>query len=93
MSTNTADQKAHADSKTTTIVINGREFSVAEKEISFEEVISMDYDGSPPTGENWFFSVTYRRGHGDKPQGTLTAGDTVKVKKDMVFDVRSTDKS
>ena len=56
-------------------------------------MVSLAYDGNPPTGENWEFTVTYRRGHGPKPQGSLVAGETVRVKKGMVFDVQATDKS
>lgn len=85
--------KGEGQNKQTTIVVNGREFSVEEEEVSFEQLVSLEYDGNPPTGETWFFSVTFRRGHSKKPQGTLTAGDTVKVKERMVFDVRATDKS
>lgn len=93
MTKETEELKGQGQKKQTTIIINGREFSVDEKEISFEDLVSLEYDGNPPTGENWFFSVTFRRGHSEKPQGTLTTGKTVKVKKNMVFDVRATDKS
>lgn len=77
----------------TTIVVNAQEKVVTAKEISFEGVVALAYDGNPPTGENWEFTVTYRRGHGPKPQGSLVAGQTVRVKNGMVFDVQATDKS
>ena len=39
------------------------------------------------------FTVTYTRGEGHKPQGTLVEGETVKVKDGMIFNVTATDKS
>jgi len=77
----------------TRVIINGQEKTTAEKELTFEEVVSLAYDGDPPTGENWEFTVTYRRGHGGKPEGSLVAGGSVKVKEGMIFNVRATDKS
>jgi multiubiquitin len=83
----------HEQEHETTIVVNAQEKVVTAKEISFEEVVALAYDGNPPTGENWEITVTYRRGHAPKPQGSLVAGQTVRVKKGMVFDVQATDKS
>jgi hypothetical protein len=77
----------------TTIVVNAQEKTATTKEITFEQVVSLAYDGSPPEGENWVFTVTYRRGAGESPQGSLVAGATVKVKKGMIFNVTATDKS
>jgi hypothetical protein len=39
------------------------------------------------------FTITYRRGQGNKPEGTLDDGDTVKLKEGMIFNVTATDKS
>ncbi|WP_408626473.1 multiubiquitin domain-containing protein [Amycolatopsis thermoflava] len=39
------------------------------------------------------FTVTFRRGSGHKPEGTLRPGETVKVKEGMIFNVTATDKS
>lgn len=79
-------------SKTVTIIVNARPKTVEKEEISFEDVISLAYD-NPPSGPNWVFTVTYHRGHGSKPEGSLRADGTVKVKDGMVFDVTATDKS
>lgn len=86
-------ENGHGKDRETTIVVNAQEKTVTEEEISFEELVSLAYDGNPPTGDNWEFTVTYRRGHGEKPQGQLVAGESVKVKDGMVFDVYGTDKS
>lgn len=80
---------AHA----TTIVVNAQEKTITSKEVTFEQVVVLAYDGSPPQGDNWVFTVTYRRGSDGSPQGSLVAGATVKVKKGMVFNVTATDKS
>lgn len=81
------------DPNTVTIIVNTREKTVDKnKDISFEEVVNLAYDGNPPTGENVSFTVMYRRGHGNK-DGSLAAGETVKVKDGMVFVVSATDRS
>lgn len=76
-----------------TIVVNGRQKTVPAKErLSFSEVVALAFD-NPPTGPNIVFTVTYRRGHGEKPEGTLVEGETVKIKDGMIFNVTATDKS
>jgi hypothetical protein len=77
----------------TTIIVNGEQKTVTTREISFEQAVDLAYDGQPPQGDNWVFTVTYRRGHDDTPQGSLMPGKSVRAKKDMVFNVTATDKS
>jgi hypothetical protein len=74
-----------------TIIVNTREKTVKTDEITFEQVVSLAFD-EPPTGENLQVTVLYRRGHGNK-EGTLVAGQSVKVKNGMVFDVTLANKS
>ena len=81
-----------SENKDVTIVVNGRQKVVTEKEMSFAEIVALAFD-NPPTGPNIVFTVTYRRGHGNKPEGTLVEGGTVKVKDGMIFNVTATDKS
>ena len=78
--------------KTTTIIVNGRPKEWSSKEISFEQVVQCAFE-NPPYGTNTLFTVSYNRGHGPKPQGTMVEGDTVRVKKQMIFNVTATDKS
>lgn len=81
------------DHGTVTIIVNGEEKTVERKEqLTFDEVIDLAFDPRP-TGEMIVFTITYRRGHGDKPEGTLTEGHSVKVKDGMIFNVTATDKS
>jgi hypothetical protein len=77
--------------KATTIIVNAREKQWTEKEISFDEVVHLAYDPAP-TGPTIEITVTYRKGEHNK-QGTLTAGESVKVHEGMVFNVVVTDKS
>lgn len=92
MSTAAASAEQPHKERSTTIVVNGREKTVTSKEISFEELLELAFE-NPPTGDNWFFTVVYRRGEGNKPSGTLAPGESVKVKDGMIFDVTATDKS
>jgi hypothetical protein len=82
----------HGQDKQYTIVVNGRQKVVTKKELSFGEVAALAFD-PPPTGPNFVFTVTYRRGEGNKPEGSLIEGETVKVKEGMIFNVTATDKS
>lgn len=75
-----------------TIVINGRSKTITDKELTFEQVVALAFD-PPPTGDNVEFTITFRRGHGDKPEGSLLPEQSVKVKDGMVFSVSATDKS
>jgi hypothetical protein len=81
-----------ANNKDITIIVNGRQKAVADKEISFAEIVALAFD-NPPTGPNIVFTITFRRGHGNRPEGTLVEGETVKVKEGMIFNVTATDKS
>jgi hypothetical protein len=76
-----------------TIIVDGTPHQWGLKEISYEQVVNLAYDGNPPAGENVQITVGYHRGHGEKPAGDLEPGESVKVKDDMVFDVTATDRS
>lgn len=88
------DHGGHSDhkEKEITIIVNGRERTVTGKEVTFDQLVALAFD-APPTGENIQFTITYRRGPGNKPEGSVVEGETVKVKKGMIFNVTSTDKS
>jgi Multiubiquitin len=75
-----------------TIVVNGREKIVAQRELSFRELVALAFD-NPATAGNTVYTIPYRRGEGNKPEGTLVEGESVKVKNGMIFNVTATDKS
>lgn len=74
------------------IIVNGRPKVVSQRELTFTEVVSLAF-GNTPAGPNVVFTVTYRRGEGNKPEGTMVEGESVKIKEGMVFNVTATDKS
>lgn len=78
--------------RTVTFIVNAREQSTSAKTLTFEELVAIAFP-AVPSGPNVLFTVSYRRGRGDKPEGSLLAGDVVKVKDGMVFVVSATDKS
>lgn len=89
---NDKPDKDGKDKKLVTIIVNAREKQVEKDDITFEEVVDLAFDPKP-VGENVLFTVTYRRGQGNKPEGSLLAGQSVKVKDGMIFNVTATDKS
>jgi hypothetical protein len=79
--------------KDVTIIVNGRQRTVAKNsELTVAQVVALAFD-TPPTGENVEFTITYRKGHSERPEGSMSGNDTVKVKEGMVFNVTATDKS
>lgn len=75
-----------------TFIVNAREHTTSAKTLTFEEIVALAFPATP-AGPNVLFTISYRRGHGQKPEGSLLAGDDVKVKDGMVFVVSATDKS
>jgi len=82
-----------AAEKQITIIVNGREKQFTSKEISFRQVVELAFS-NPWNDPKTIYTVTYTRGPDpEKPQGTLVDSKTVHVKKDMIFNVTSTNKS
>lgn len=87
------DKEDEPGYKEVIIIVNSREKTVGIREVlTFDEVVNLAFD-NPPTGEFIYFTITYRRGQSDKPEGTLVEGKTVRVKEGMIFNVTPTDKS
>lgn len=82
------------ESKEVTIIVNGRQRTVAKNsELTVAQLVAMAFD-TPPTGENIEFTITYRKGGNEqRPEGSLSGNETVKVKEGTVFNVTATDKS
>jgi hypothetical protein len=93
MSDTPLEVSSKEESKTVTIIVNGRQKTVPKnEELSFDAIIALAFD-NPPTGEGVQFTVQYTRGQGNKPAGTLLEGQSVKVKDGMEFDVTPTNRS
>ena len=78
--------------KEITVIINGTPETVTEKELTFAEIVELAY-GHPPEGGFIVYSITYERGDGNKPEGSIVEGDTLKLKGGMLINVTRTDKS
>ena len=81
------------DSKNVTIYVEGTPHEWPKNsDISYAEVVSLevpDYAQHPDIT----YSVTYKKGHGDKPEGILAPGASVKVHEGMIFNVSETGQS
>jgi hypothetical protein len=87
------DTETKGKPKTITIVVNGEPKSVDKKdELTFDEVVDLAFTPRP-VGEQIVYEITYWRGHGNKPEGHLVEGGSVRSKDGMVFNVTYTDKS
>ena len=74
------------------VIVNGRRKVVQTDRLTFDEVVKLAFD-PPPSGEGVQITVQYMRGPEHKPSGTLVAGQSVKVKDGMEFDVTATNRS
>lgn len=80
------------DKKMVTIIIDGSPHEVGKDEITYVELVTLA-DHQYPQHPETTYSVTYKRGQGNKPEGTLSPGGTVRVKEGMVFNVSRTGQS
>lgn len=86
------DEHFYSASRTFTIIVNGRQKEVTLKELSFDEIVALAFENLP-TGQNVLFTITYRKGESNNPEGSLIKGQSVKIKDGMIFNVTATDKS
>ena len=80
------------EKKLVTIYVEGTPHEWPKTVISYAEVVTLevpDYAQHPEIT----YKVTYKNGHGDKPEGILSPGVTVKVKDGMRFNVSETGQS
>jgi hypothetical protein len=85
-------QNEQGQKKEVTIIVNARQKVVPKDKLSFAEIVDLAFD-NPLTGPNIVTTITYRRGQGNKPEGTLIEGESVNIKDGMIFNVTQTDKS
>jgi hypothetical protein len=87
---NEKDNESHG--KEVTIFVNTTPHKWRKDEITYEEVVKLEipeYPQNPPIT----YSVKYKKGHGNKPDGTLSKGMSVKVKDGIEFTVSETGQS
>ena len=75
-----------------TIIVNIEKKTVKTRKLSFDQVVDLAFDPRPQ-GPNLVFTITYRRGPKENPEGSLVQGGVVKIKEGMIFDVTPTNKS
>lgn len=86
-------EKAEKDKKdkTVTIIVEGAQHEwPKDKEICHIDVVKLEV---PVPDPQTTYSVKYKKGHGDKPEGILPPGSCIKVKEGMVFSVSETGQS
>lgn len=76
-----------------TIVVEGTQHEWSKDHITYEEVVGLEFPDFAQHPEITY-SVKYKRGHGNKPEGILVkGGDPVRVKNGMIFNVSETGQS
>ena len=78
--------------KDVTIIVNGRERTWPKEDISFAQVVEIAFPNQP-SGSDYSYTVTFSKGDDKKPHGSLVAGESVKAKNGMVFNVTQTSRS
>lgn len=78
--------------KLVTIVVEGTPHEWPKEQITYAEVVTLEVPNYAQHPEITY-SVRYKAGHGNKPEGILTPGASVKVKEGMIFYVSETGQS
>lgn len=73
------------------IIVNARPKLVSGPSVTFEQIVELAFPGTH--NPNAVFSVTYRKAASVPPDGVLSAGNVIKIKKGSIFNVTQTDKS
>lgn len=79
------------EKESVTIIVDGTPHEWPKDLITYAEVVTLevpDYAHPEIT-----YSVKYKNGHGEKPEGILAPGASVKVKEGMIFSVSETGQS
>jgi Multiubiquitin len=80
------------EKKNVTIIVEGSPHEWPKGDITYAEVVTLEVPDYPQHPDITY-SVKYKDGHGNKPEGVLSPGATVKVKERMVFSVSETGQS
>lgn len=80
------------EKKTVTIIVEGAQHEWPKDEITYAEVVTLEVP-TYPQHPDITYTVKYKRGQGNKPEGILSPGASVKVKEGMVFSVSETGQS
>jgi len=86
------DEHFHSAPREITIFVNTRKKEEKKRHLTYDEVVALAFN-PVPTGPNIKFTITYRNGPKQNPEGELLPGGKVKIKDGMIFDVTPTTKS
>ena len=74
------------------VIVNGRPRELAEREVTFEDLVAIAFPQLPVANRR-AFTVTYRRGAPERPEGSLVARQAARLAPGAVVNVSATDKS
>jgi hypothetical protein len=83
---------AHPHKVEHVIIVNARRKTVTGRKISFEHVVRLAFPDGPPSPQT-VYTVAYSNGPPRNPEGKMIAGQIVKIRDGMVFDVTETSRS
>jgi len=83
---------AHPHKVEHVIIVNARKKTVTGRKISFDHVVRLAFPSGPPTPET-VYTVAYSNGPPRNPEGKMVAGQRVKIRDGMVFDVTEASRS
>jgi hypothetical protein len=83
---------AHPHKTEHAIIVNARRKTETGRKISFEQVVKLAFPDGPPSPQT-VYTVAYSNGPPRNPEGKMIAGQTVKIRDGMVFDVTETSRS
>lgn len=75
-----------------TIYVNSTRFEFKKNRITYEEVVTLAFPDFPQHPERTY-SVTYKDGQSEKPEGILSPGASIKIKDGIKFKVTHTGQS
>lgn len=82
--------RSHHASNDLKIIVNGREKVVTGKSISYDDLVVLAFGSIDP---ETIYTVTFKHGAPSQREGSMVAGDVVKLKCGMIFNVTPTRKS
>ena len=90
MAAQTDESKEHG--RGIEVVVNAEPHLVHGESLTFEQVVRLAFS-DVNFSDQVVYTVTYKRGPHQNPEGSLVAGESVFIKNGMIFNAKRTDKS
>ncbi len=78
--------------ETVVVIVNTRRKEVSGERLCFEEIVRLAFPDAV-FGPDILYTVTYRAGPRENPNGDLAEGGCVVIKDGMIFNVKQTNRS